>query len=188
MIRREMQHFIRMRHQFLISKSHSGLAQARTVLITSIPEELANERDLRTFASFVPGGVDRVWIFRDTKDLNELFEERQEVCANLEDAEARLLTQATKAWRKKESAHRKAQKVKPRDEEKTGEGTKLVLPPASLELLDELVPLNTRPRHRTGFLGLIGPKIDSIEWYKVRDVLDHRWKLPTLHSRTKLPG
>lgn len=67
MIRREMEHFIHMRHQFLISKSHSRLPQARTVLITSVPEELANDHDLRTFASFVPGGVDRVWIYRDTK-------------------------------------------------------------------------------------------------------------------------
>lgn len=67
MIRREMEHFIHMRHQFLISKSHSRLPQARTVLITSVPEELANDHDLRMFASFVPGGVDRVWIYRDTK-------------------------------------------------------------------------------------------------------------------------
>lgn len=62
-----MMHFIHMRHQFLISKSHSRLPQARTVLITSVPEELANDHDLKTFASFVPGGVDKVWIYRDTK-------------------------------------------------------------------------------------------------------------------------
>ena len=67
MIRREMEHFVHMRHQFLISKSHSRLPQARTVLITSVPEELADEDDLRKFASFVPGGIDRVWIYRETK-------------------------------------------------------------------------------------------------------------------------
>jgi calcium permeable stress-gated cation channel len=67
MIRREMHHFVQMRHKFLDSKSHSRLPQARTVLITSVPKELANEKDLRDFASFVPGGVDRIWIYRDTK-------------------------------------------------------------------------------------------------------------------------
>jgi hypothetical protein len=66
MIRREMLHFVHTRHQFLVSKEHSRLAQARTVLITNVPEELASEHDLRTFCSFVPGGVDKVWLFRDT--------------------------------------------------------------------------------------------------------------------------
>jgi hypothetical protein len=67
MIRREMLHFLHMRHQFLISKSHSHLAQARTVLITNVPDVLADEHELRSFANFVPGGVDRVWAYRDTK-------------------------------------------------------------------------------------------------------------------------
>jgi calcium permeable stress-gated cation channel len=59
--------FLDLRHQFLVSKSHYRLAQARTVLITRVPNELGNENELRTFASFVPGGVDRVWLYRDTK-------------------------------------------------------------------------------------------------------------------------
>jgi len=67
MIRREMMHFVLMQQRFLISKSHSRLAQARTVLITSVPDDLANEEDMRLFASFVPGGIDRVWLLRDTK-------------------------------------------------------------------------------------------------------------------------
>jgi hypothetical protein len=67
MIRREMLHFVHMRQQFLISKAHSRLAQARTVLITSVPDDVATDHDMRLFASFVPGGVDRIWFFRDTK-------------------------------------------------------------------------------------------------------------------------
>ena len=67
MIRREMMHFVFMQQRFLISKSHSRLAQARTVLITSVPDDLANEEDMRLFTSFVPGGIDRIWFFRDTK-------------------------------------------------------------------------------------------------------------------------
>jgi calcium permeable stress-gated cation channel len=59
--------FIHMRHKFLISKGHSSLAQARTVLITNLPDDISSDRDLREFASFVPGGVERTWVYRDTR-------------------------------------------------------------------------------------------------------------------------
>jgi hypothetical protein len=165
MIRREMLHFVHMRHQFLISKEHSRLAQARTVLITSVPEELANERDLRQFASFVPGGVDRVWIYRDTKALNKLFEERQGACARLEAAESKVLRQAAKAWRKLLANEKKARNKQPKDIEKIPPP---LTPPAqpTLEFLDSLVPPAKRPTHRTGLLGLFGEKVSTIEWCK----------------------
>ncbi|KAJ7899036.1 DUF221 family protein [Mycena leptocephala] len=163
MIRREMLHFLDMRHKFLISKSHSRLAQARTVLITNVPEELANEQDLRLFASFVPGGIDRVWMYRDTKVLNELFRRRQSACSKLEAAEAKVLKHATDAWRIKELAHRKMQEKKGRDEERGDAPLELPAEP-SRELLDELVPLDVRPKHRIGLLGLFGKKVETIPW------------------------
>ncbi|KAF9567911.1 DUF221-domain-containing protein [Agrocybe pediades] len=170
MIYHEMLHFVHMRHQFLISKSHSRLPQARTVLITSVPEELANEQDLRLFASFVPGGVDKVWMYRDTSSLNDLFEKREDACAKLEAAEAALLKSATLAWRRKAKEYRKIQSRKLKDEEITQDqyDPKLAMPPASRELLDELVPPDARPHHRTGFLGLVGQKVDTIDWCKAR--------------------
>ena len=67
LIRRELVHYAKMRQEYLTSRSHSHLAQARTVLITNIPEEMCNEKELRMWASFVPGGVQNVWIYRDTK-------------------------------------------------------------------------------------------------------------------------
>ncbi|EAU91569.2 DUF221 family protein [Coprinopsis cinerea okayama7 len=164
MIHREMHHFVQLRHQFLLSPSHSKLAQSRTVLITSIPEELGNEQDIKTFASFVPGGVDRVWLYRDTKTLNELFERRQELCELLEAAESALLKQATKAWRKRVKAHAKAQRKKPRDVEHNP--TELAKPEPSIELLQDLVPPHKRPMHRTGLLRLVGTKVDTINWCK----------------------
>ncbi|KAK7031452.1 hypothetical protein R3P38DRAFT_2923651 [Favolaschia claudopus] len=163
MIRREMLHFVDVRHKFLVSKSHSRLAQARTVLITNVPDELANEHDLRLFASFVPGGIDRVWLYRDTKLLNKLFQRRQDACKKLEAAESKVLKLATVAWRKKEHAHRKMQRKKKQDKEEQGDSP-LVLPPPSRELLNELVPESDRPTHRTGLLGLIGKKVETIPW------------------------
>lgn len=167
MIRREMAYFVHLRHQFLISHSHSRLAQARTVLITSVPDELANERDLRTFASFVPGGVDRVWLFRDTRSLNELFERRQEACEKLEAAELDLLKNAVLAWKKRVKQHKKAMKRRRKDEEGLGVSTELVIPPITREFLDELIPPAKRPHHRTGLMGMIGTKVDTIDWCKV---------------------
>ncbi|KAJ8076810.1 phosphate metabolism protein 7 [Marasmius tenuissimus] len=171
-IGRELSHFIRMRHEFLISPSHSRLAQARTVLITSVPEELANEHDLRQFASFVPGGIDKVWIYRDTRSLNKLFEDRQWFCDTLESAEVSVLKKATMAWRTKVKAHKKMvkrqKKGKGDDVEKRisrmPSGEELEIGEPSRELLDELVPPDERPKRRMGFWGLFGRKVDLIEW------------------------
>ncbi len=159
-----MLHFVHMRHQFLIGKDHARLAQARTVLITSVPDELANEHDLRQFASFIPGGVDKVWFYRDTKALNELFEERVQTCAKLEAAEATILRDATKAWRAKVKAHKKATKKQKNKDVEKSEDSELIASPIARDLLEELVPRKKRPSHRTGFWGLWGPKVDTIEW------------------------
>lgn len=166
LMRREMLHFTHMRHQFLISKSHSELVQARTVLISPVPDELAHEADLRMFASFVPGGIDKVWTYRDTGTLNDLFEKRQEACEKLEVAEAALLKSTTLAWRKRGELFRKTRSRKLTDEEHSTKEKELTIPPASRELLDELVAPNMRPKHKTGFLGLFGRRVDAIDYFK----------------------
>jgi hypothetical protein len=183
-----MMHFVLMQQRFLISKSHSRLAQARTVLITSIPADLANEKDMRLFTSFVPGGVDRIWFFRDTKvrtwhecwtsqysnsytqELNKLFAERRDACAKLEAAESKVLRHATKAWCIQQSSLKKATKKQSKDEEKqiTPYSEGMAVPAeVSQEFLDQLVPPDKRPKHRTGFLGFFGVKVDTIKHCKV---------------------
>lgn len=67
LVRRELAHYTLKRHEFLTSSSHATLAQARTVLITNIPLPMCDEHELRRWASFVPGGVQNIWIYRDTK-------------------------------------------------------------------------------------------------------------------------
>jgi len=151
-----------------MSKSHSRLAQARTVLISPVPDELASEKALRTFASFVPGGIDRVWLYRDTKALNKDFEERQELCAQLEGAISSILKTATIAWKKKSKHFKKMRKRNPLDAERNAAGTTLQIPPITSEFIDELVPPAHRPTHRAGILDIIGHKVDSYEWCKVR--------------------
>ncbi|KAF9058941.1 hypothetical protein BDP27DRAFT_529917 [Rhodocollybia butyracea] len=170
LVRREMGHFVFMRQKWLLSPHHSRLAQARTVLITSVPDALSTETSLRQFASFVPGGVERVWFYRDTKELNKMFNERSKMCAELEKAVAVVLRKAMKAWRKREEKRKKKKSQgipKPRD--MGGDGSlsddeELLEQEPSQKLLDELVPPRKRPQHRT--FGIVGKKTDAIEWYK----------------------
>ncbi|KIK66859.1 hypothetical protein GYMLUDRAFT_37938 [Collybiopsis luxurians FD-317 M1] len=176
-VRREMGHFVALRQRFLLSPAHSRLAQARTVLITSVPDTLSTEASLRQFASFVPGGVERIWLYRDTKKLNKLFNERNKRCTTLEKAVSEILRDAIKAWRKKEAARRKRKakgipKARSGDVEAGQGGAEplsddegLLEREPSMKLLDELVPAK-RPKNRTGPLGLIGDKVDTLEWCK----------------------
>ncbi|GJE96634.1 hypothetical protein PsYK624_128340 [Phanerochaete sordida] len=242
LIRREMVHYTQKRHEFLTSASHATLAQARTVLITNVPPELCDEHELRRWASFVPGGVQNVWIYRDTRTLNGDYNARLEACARLEKAASKLIRRVV---RKKHKADTKAAKagapppVPPklpapatarrasrtdayamavrasRDitdarrsldsastavaHEKAADpfadgpaesvyvgtrhrrNTTSVLEAGELgqakegegeggaeldALLEKYAPPKKRPRHRLGLVGLLGKKVDTIDWCK----------------------
>lgn len=47
------------------------------------------------------------------------------------------------------------------------EGSSFADIPDPASLIDKYVPPNKRPRHRIGFLGLWGRKVDTIEWCTV---------------------
>ena len=122
LIRREYIHYTDMRQGYLASKSHSYNPKARTVLITSIPHEMCTEKELRIWASFVPGGVQNIWIYRDTRvgtnstgtslwlliplqELNKAYVERLTACEKLEAVASRLLRLAVIEWRKRRQVH-----------------------------------------------------------------------------------
>lgn len=103
--------------------------------------------------------------------LNDGFEERTKACKKLEAAESKLLRTATLTWRKRLKEHEKAAKrARPKDEEKgdSGDSEPLVIPDKpSHQFLNELVSNEKRPKHRLGFMGLFGQKVDTIDWCKV---------------------
>jgi hypothetical protein len=172
-----------MRHEFLVSKAHSKQANARTVLITNLPPELDTDHALVDWASFVPGGIERTWIYRDTRDLNKLFDEREKACAKLEKVTSHLLRSANHAWSQKKADHRREVKrlqqtrnqelgaleraqrkgrmsadVDP--EQVVGGPAQVgvdehdpVAPAASWGFMQELVPVEKRPQIRPGKLG-----------------------------------
>ncbi|CAL1696410.1 unnamed protein product [Somion occarium] len=123
MIRKELVHYTQMRQNFLTSRSHSQLAQARTVLITNIPEEMCDEKELHLWASFVPGGIQNIWVYRDTTELNKEYNARLEACEKLEFATSKLVRQVILAKTKQDKLEKKAAKAKAKSE---GKGIELV--------------------------------------------------------------
>lgn len=59
-----MEHWLITRQRHLISPSHARLPQASTVLITGIPKEYMDEKELEGLFTNLPGGVKRIWLAR----------------------------------------------------------------------------------------------------------------------------
>lgn len=158
-IRREMQHFTTVRQLHLVNPAHSQSVQANTILVTGIPAKLLTEPALRQLYSHLPGGVKKVWLNRDLKELPSVYDRRLAACGKLESAETSLLSTAAKLRRK---ALKKATSA--------GDPSPSADPERNVALAERLVPQDKRPSHRlpAGFmpfsLPLIGEKVDTIDW------------------------
>jgi len=178
---REMAHWLEVRQAYLVNPRHSHLAQASTVLITGIPKHLMDERALAELFVHLPGGIKRIWLTRDLKDMPKLWERRNKACKTLEVAQLKLVKAALKKRQKD-----LAKKGKP--------VTDLVSAhPDPLKLLDELVPKSKHPMVRLkpswapfslGWLG-IGEKVDAVEWAR-REIADTTAQLA--EERARLGG
>ena len=166
-IKHEMAHYVRVRQQYLVSPSHSSTAQARTVLVTGIPQEFLTESSLTDLFSHFPGGVRKVWINRDLGDMPELYNQRLKACRMLESAATSLINTAIKRNRK-----RLRNRVKFGQTVSNTEVTNLVSDSETRDaLLEGLVSKDKRPSHRLPIFSwipfsipLLGKKVDTIEW------------------------
>ncbi|OTA63742.1 DUF221-domain-containing protein [Hypoxylon sp. EC38] len=149
MIMRESIFYVNLRQAFLLSPFYANRISSRTVLFISVPDEYLDEARLRKIFG---DSVKNVWINGDTEKLDELVKERDEVAMKLEKAEVKLLKLANanriKAMKKGGSDGRAEASA---DAE-----------PGSLAA--RWVPNKKRPTHRLGPLGLIGKKVDTINW------------------------
>ena len=93
--------YVHVRQRYLIHLSHSSTAQARTVLVTGIPQEFLTEFALTRLFSHLLGDVHEVWINRDLGDIPELYNQRLKACQKLESAVTSLLHKAIKRNRKR---------------------------------------------------------------------------------------
>lgn len=150
----ELHGFISIRQHYLVDSSHSSTAQANTILITGIPQKYLSEEALTHLFKHVPGGVRKVWLNHELKDLPGLYDRRLSALNKLESAEHTLIKTAIKSQKKK---HGKDHVVA--DTEENG-----------ITFVDRLVPKEQRPTHRLPLsfmpfsLPLIGTKVDTIDW------------------------
>lgn len=181
-LKKEMATFIVTRQRHLTEKEHSRSVQAHTVLITGIPDGYLSPARLRELFKDLPGGVNKIWINRNLKELPDIYDRRMDASKKLEKAETALLRMAAKAKLKEDKKAGKEvakdSKAKAPVQTKTttgmnGSGESLVIdgplqtpsisdsPAARAE---DFVPTNKRPTHKLGFLGLFGEKVDTIDW------------------------
>lgn len=148
---RESIFYINLRQAFLLSPIYANRISSRTVLFTSVPEAYLDEARLRKV--FGPT-VKNIWISGDTTELDKLVEQRDKTAYKLESAEVKLITLAHKNRVKsqKNGGHQ--------DDEAAATG----VGGESGSVAARWVPHNKRPTHKTGFWGLLGPKVDSINW------------------------
>lgn len=148
MITRESIYYINLRQAYLLSPLYANRLSCRTVLFTSVPPEYSNETNLRRMLG---SSVRTVWIATDTKDLDDLVQERDTTAMKLEAAETKLITIAN-------GNHLKALKKNrghgDDEEQITGVGAQSVV--------TRWVPQKQRPTHR--LKPLIGKKVDTIDW------------------------
>ena len=169
-----MGHYVHVRQQYLTNPSHSSTAQARTVLVTGIPQKFLTESALAGLFSHLPGGVRKVWINRDLGDMPELYKQRLKACQKLESAATSLLNKAIKRNRKRVTNPAKSENDG--DIGPSAEVTDVKSDPETRSTkrtirLEELVSEHERPTHRLPLsswipfsIPLLGKKVDTIEW------------------------
>jgi hypothetical protein len=96
---------MKVRQEWLASSTHQRLARTRTVQLVNLPEDLMSGSALRAIASNITGSssernAPKVWLSRDTKDIQEIYDDRNDECNRLEAGEAKLLAQVTKNVKK----------------------------------------------------------------------------------------
>ncbi len=141
------------------------------MLLTEVPPKYLHPLALRTLFSHLPGGVNKVWINRDLKELPVLFQERLNVINQLEGAETNLLVTAAKLEEKKTLASEASHPSPPGATQSTKDTGDVEKPP--LTLAERLVPAKKRPTHSLKLpflrwlplpLPFIGKKVDTIRW------------------------
>jgi hypothetical protein len=96
--------------------------------------------------------VKYVWITGDTKELDDLVKERDKVAMKLEKAEVKLIKSANGERLKAIKKGGSSERTEPTADAESG------------SLAARWIPTKKRPSHRLGLLGLIGKKVDTINW------------------------
>lgn len=152
MIMRECIFFINLRQAFLLSPYYAQRISSRTVLFASVPAPYLDEAKLRKVFG---QSVKNVWITSDTKEVDELVEERDKTAMRLEKAEVKLIMLVNKERQKaikNGTAPDEADRAPVLGDAEAG------------SIAARWIPTKKRPTHRIGKWGLVGKKVDTINW------------------------
>lgn len=139
-------------HEWLLHDKQKTELAGYTLLIRDIPSSWQDKDKLfALFDRVQPGRVVDVILHRHTEHLNELHVDHLKARANLENAIVKYQKAVTK--------HKKATGAGGDDIEMAGKDPKLP---------------DLRPKHKTGFLGLVGPEVDSISTYRDELTINER--------------
>lgn len=147
MITRECIFYINLRQAYLLTPHYAQRISARTVLFTAVPQDYLDEAKIRQMFN---NAVKNVWIAGNTKELDEKVEKRDKVAMKLEGAEIKLILAVNKA---------RAKALK-----KGGNADETEQDAETANIISRWVPDKKRPSHRLGPLGLVGKKVDTLEW------------------------
>jgi hypothetical protein len=157
MITRESIFFINLRQAYLMSPLYANKLSSRTVLFTSVPNEYLNEAKMR---EMLGPAVRRVWMPTNTKELDDLVDERQKVAMRLEGAETKLVKLANAA-RLKSLAKGADNHEENNVGLETADGTNGAETTSGSVAARWLTPKD-RPTHKLKLL--VGKKVDTISW------------------------
>lgn len=147
LIRKEWISFIHKRKEFLTSRGWVTKPQSKTVLLSGIPDEFCSVEAIQKLTAHLTGGVGKIWLAQDVKNLSELYERQMKAAKKLEKADLKVIKLALKRVRKG-----KVSKEGDAATEKDG------------ELASHYVPANKLPSHRLGKVPFIGKKAATIPW------------------------
>ena len=157
MITRECIFYINLRQAYLMAPQYSKRISARTVLFTAVPKDFLDEAKIRRMFN---NAVKNVWIAGNTKELDKKVEERDKIAMKLEGAEVKLIKAVNKARNK---AHKKGGNAATA-ENHTEETAADAQDTETGDAVTRWLPQKKRPSHRLGLLGLVGKKVDTLEW------------------------
>lgn len=155
-------------------------------MLVNLPARLMEEVALKEIASTHVGSADvsKVWLTRNVKPMEKVFDDRNKECGRLEGAEAKLQALATKNVKKGKTPHAKSTSPKSNGAATTEEGIDLNAETGDSDaIIDRYVLPKKRPHWKQGFLGFFGKKMDlkespeyihekNVEIEKLREGLD----------------
>ncbi|TPX37211.1 hypothetical protein SmJEL517_g00833 [Synchytrium microbalum] len=174
--------------EYVLRRSKLSKIEMRSVMVFGIPSELRHEVDLASFYEGLGiGTVENVVICRRWVKLREAVAMRAYYLKQLECLYAAVKSRRGQWWRNLKS------QLLASHLDNDSASVSSVASPRRLAPLDkneacifeikaqlDAVPKHLRPRHRTGFMGLVGSSVDSADYYGAKFI---EWDLEVARLR-----